>query len=397
MQIRRLISREEMKQDDFLREVEEKVFPPQDVSRMDEEEIAEEIYVLEDGDARAAALVLPMKNRRANIRCLIVRQQDRRQGYGKKMIQFLCRECSRRYDTLYAFICGSGEGIEFYKSCGFVNSHMEMDAIYLKKALESEIDVKKVVDMAVEAGRILLKNGAEIFRVEETITRICRHFDVEMVEIFTLSHAIFISAEDGMNRTYTKVKQVPLSSAHLGIVTEVNSLSRRIEMGEVDLFQAIEILKEIDKMPPKRSSFQILAAGMASGFFGYLLGASGMESLIAGGIGAILYVWILFSKKHFLPKIVTNIGGGILITTLALLAGHLWGAGHVRLEGMIIGAIMPLVPGLPFVNAIREIADSDFLAGTVRMIDALLVFVYIAVGVGITLSAYSKMIGGMGL
>ena len=43
---------------------------------------------------------------------------------------------------------------------------------------------------------------------------------------------------------------------------------------------------------------------------------------------------------------------------------------------------MPLVPGLPFVNAIREIADNDFLSGTVRMIDALLVFVYIAVGVG---------------
>ena len=46
---------------------------------------------------------------------------------------------------------------------------------------------------------------------------------------------------------------------------------------------------------------------------------------------------------------------------------------------------MPLVPGMGFVNAIRDIADSDFLSGTVRMIDALLVFVYIAIGVGITL------------
>ena len=48
-----------------------------------------------------------------------------------------------------------------------------------------------------------------------------------------------------------------------------------------------------------------------------------------------------------------------------------------------------------FVNAIRDIADSDFLSGTVRMIDALLVFVYIAIGVGITLGIYANMAGGV--
>ena len=56
---------------------------------------------------------------------------------------------------------------------------------------------------------------------------------------------------------------------------------------------------------------------------------------------------------------------------------------------------MPLVPGMGFVNAIRDIADSDFLSGTVRMIDALLVFVYIAIGVGITLGIYANMAGGV--
>ena len=83
-----------------------------------------------------------------------------------------------------------------------------------------------------------------------------------------------------------------------------------------------------------------------------------------------------------------------MITALALLAQQVPLFGPLRLEGMISCAIMPLVPGMAFVNAIRDIADSDFLSGTVRMIDALLVFVYIAVGVGITLSIYSNMVGG---
>jgi uncharacterized membrane protein YjjP (DUF1212 family) len=62
---------------------------------------------------------------------------------------------------------------------------------------------------------------------------------------------------------------------------------------------------------------------------------------------------------------------------------------------MISGGIMPLVPGVAFVNAIRDIADSDFLSGTVKMINAIMVFVYIAIGVAITLRVCGNWIGGM--
>ena len=68
-----------------------------------------------------------------------------------------------------------------------------------------------------------------------------------------------------------------------------------------------------------------------------------------------------------------NIAGGAFITAQALLIQRLFPM-PLKLDGMIIGAIMPLVPGMAFTNAIRDIADSDFLSGTVRMIDALLVF-----------------------
>ena len=119
------------------------------------------------------------------------------------------------------------------------------------------------------------------------------------------------------------------------------------------------------------------------------------ESAVSFVIGCILYIWVLKAKRHQIPKIMVNIIGGMIITVLAILALHLSFLGNVRMDGMIIGGIMPLVPGLAFVNAIRDIADSDFLSGTVRMIDALMVFVCISVGVGITLSFYNNMIGGL--
>ena len=99
------------------------------------------------------------------------------------------------------------------------------------------------------------------------------------------------------------------------------------------------------------------------------------------------------AKKHHISKIIMNIVGGVLITILAIGVMQISSV-PLKLDGMIIGSIMPLIPGVAFVSAIRDIADSDFLSGTVRMIDAVLVFVYIAIGVGFTLGLYNNIWGG---
>lgn len=373
-----------------------------------------DMYILEDqGKLCTVCVVQRMKNRQCELKNIATAEEVQGHGYGRQMVRFVCEHYGDSCDTMYVGTGNCRKTIGFYEKCGFVNSHIVadffvdhyqepiyedgvrlVDMVYLKKRLDSEIDVKKVVDLALEAGRILLKNGAEIFRVEETITRICQKFHVDQVDIFTLSHAIFVSAENGIEEAYTKVKHVPLSSAHLEIVAEVNDLSREIAAGRVTMAEAAERLKEIDQIPPKRPYFQILAAGVGSACFGFLLGSTIRESAIAFLIGCILYVWVLTAKRHHMSKIIVNLVGGVVITALALLAQQVPLFGPLRLEGMISCAIMPLVPGMAFVNAIRDIADSDFLSGTVRMIDALLVFVYIAVGVGITLSIYSNMVGG---
>lgn len=373
-----------------------------------------EMFLLEEnGEPKTICVVKRLKDRKCELKNIVTAEKDRGKGYGKSMIHFICEHYSNQYDTIYVGTGNCRKTLDFYEKCGFVNSHMVMnffvdhyeqpiyedgvrlvDMVYLKKNLESEVDVKKVVDLALEAGRILLKNGAEIFRVEETITRICHRFHVEHVDIFTLSHGLFVSAENGMEEAYTKVKHVPLSASHLGIVAEVNALSREISAGFVGIDEATERLKEIDKMPSKKKYFQILAAGMASGTFGYMLGASVEESMITFGIGCVLGVWMLVVKKHRMSKIILNIVGGVIISTLAIAAQIFLNQTDLRIDGMVIGSIMPLVPGLAFVNAIRDIADSDFLSGTVRMIDAILVFVYIAVGMGTTFSIYNNMLGG---
>ena len=151
----------------------------------------------------------------------------------------------------------------------------------VEKKAEEQPEMHKVLELALEAGRILLRNGAEIFRVEETIDHICKRFDIDEVDSFVLSNGIFLTAQSKGEEHFAKVKHIPLAGIHLGIVTEVNELSREISSGQVGVDEAFERLREIEKLPPKRSIHLVLAAGLGSGCFCYLLKANLWESLVA--------------------------------------------------------------------------------------------------------------------
>ena len=182
----------------------------------------------------------------------------------------------------------------------------------------------------------------------------------------------------------------------LGLSRKSTICRERSQREELGLMKLSGVWKRL-RTPSKKSLYLVLAAGLGSGSFCYLLKANIWESLIAFVIGTLLYVLVIFAQKHTMSKIIINIVGGGFITILALIASNINFPFAVSLDKVIIGSILPLVPGVAFTNAIRDIANSDFISGTVRMIDALLVFVYIAIGVGTVLSAYNSILGGMAL
>ena len=66
-------------------------------------------------------------------------------------------------------------------------------------------------------------------------------------------------------------------------------------------------------------------------------------------------------------------------------------------DKIIIGDIMPLVPGIVFTTSIRDFYNSDYLSGTIHLIDALLTALCIAVGVGLPIILFRYMGGGFPL
>ena len=252
---------------------------------------------------------------------------------------------------------------------------------------------REILDAAMQAGHILLENGAEIFRVEETVDRICRYYGIESENAFVLSNGIFITSGSTREEIFAKVQHIPVSGVHLNRVAAVNQLSREIVEGRYTIGEVRERLDEIRVMPGKTKTMQILASGVGSTVFCMLFGGNLTDSAAAFVSGVLLYFYVLYISGPHLSKIVGNIGGGALVTFLCSVM-YLFSIGQ-HLNFMIIGSIMPLIPGVAFTNAIRDIADGDYISGSVRMLDALLVFFCIAMGVGLVFSVFHQLTGGV--
>ena len=255
-------------------------------------------------------------------------------------------------------------------------------------------DERRVLDMAMKAGHILLQNGAEIARVEETMEKICTHYGVNTGEFFVLSNGIFTTGGQATEQTYARVQHIPVKGARLDKVVAVNQLSREIVEGRYpDVAEVEQRLEQINQMPEEKMWKQVLASGVGSGFFCVLAGGGVAECIAAFAAGFLLFIYVLKISAPYLSKIVGNILGGMLVVLISLACRSAWAG--LNLSAMISGTIMPLVPGVAFINGIRDLAGGDYISGIVRVLDAVLVFISIAIGVGVAFSLYHMLTGGV--
>ena len=249
-------------------------------------------------------------------------------------------------------------------------------------------DNGKVMDLAYEAGAILLENGAEISRVEETMSRIAEHFGVGDESFFVLSNGIMATGQG-----YARSNFIPIKGTSLDKVVAVNQLSREVAEDKCDLDQLEQRLKEIRAMKPKPAVEQIAASAFGSAAFCIVFGGSFTDCAAAFVAGLLLWIYMLFVGYRHLSRIAGTVTGGLTATLLCIVMYRLGFGTH--LSNMIIGAVIPLIPGVPFTNGIRDLANEDYIAGVTRLLDATLSFFCIAVGVALAFILDAAVYGRM--
>ena len=103
---------------------------------------------------------------------------------------------------------------------------------------------RRILDLCVDAGETLLANGAEIYRVQQTMEIIARSYGARSFHVYVLTNGLFASMEDGGAVQSAAVRSTPRVEMNLGRISAVNALSREIVAGRVPLEEAFARLAQ---------------------------------------------------------------------------------------------------------------------------------------------------------
>ena len=84
------------------------------------------------------------------------------------------------------------------------------------------------------AGRIILENGGETYRAEDTVRRMARALGLSEADAFAIPSGLFISFTDENGEPKTSLNRVYLRGTHLARVDRVNQISRMLTDGLID-------------------------------------------------------------------------------------------------------------------------------------------------------------------
>lgn len=254
------------------------------------------------------------------------------------------------------------------------------------------IKEKNILMLALQAGEIMLVSGSEIYRVEDTVTHICKAYGIPYVEVFVTTTGIFMSLDSGgEGKPYTIIKRIRGVSIDLEKISLINNFSRSLAKNPLEINEAKEILDNIAKGEKYTFPLQLLGGALAASFFTIMLGAGYREFITSVFIGALAYAFAHFLDVHSFNRFFRNF---TVCALIALVALALSTVGITRnTDAMIVGPLMIFLPGLAFTNAMRDSLAGDLLAGGARAMEAALIAISIAFGVGITLFAWVSLGG----
>lgn len=158
------------------------------------------------------------------------------------------------------------------------------------------------------------------------------------------------------------------------------------------IYEAIEELISIDGIKPHSQIATNVWTAIGSSSFAVLVGGNNVITFILTLITSVMAMFILDKVKKVsnIPVFATLVSSMII----GFCGVGLVGIGILETPKMlIVGSIMPLLPGVPFLKSIRDLVSGELMSGVGRIIDAGIIAISIAIGVGMAMNLYIKMGG----
>ena len=254
------------------------------------------------------------------------------------------------------------------------------------------MDHDQLLNLATDLGYGLLESGAEIYRVEESIQRLLHAYGVQQADPFVIPNCIIVSLVTPEGTTKTQVRRMPSHGTDVDLLERYNDLCRRLCREPLPIPEALQALRLIRE---NRRSYplpvRLTAYTMGAAFFSLFFGGTLRDALCAGICGCFIGLALTGMTRLHTNLFFQSMLGAALSAFTALGLVYIGLGQHSQL--IIIGALMALVPGIMFTNAIRDVMAGDMMAGLSKIADALLTGVAVALGTAFALTAIRLLWG----
>ena len=251
----------------------------------------------------------------------------------------------------------------------------------------------KEVLALVELADVMLRNGGEIYRIEDTVIHILKAYNVENFDVYVLSNGIFASANEDKDDACSMIRHVPLGSVDLAKIAYLNQLTRDLCTHNCTIEETWERIKIAKHLPSYSTKIQNLFCGLGSACYTFIFGGAMLDFGFSFIIGFFEQIILTNLSAHKFSRFLRNVFAAMFVSACSILIVQT--GLPVLQDKIIIGAIMPLVPGITFTTSIRDFHNGDYLSGTIHLIDALLTALCVAVGIIIPMAVFNSLGGGV--
>lgn len=241
------------------------------------------------------------------------------------------------------------------------------------------MDYKKIVQGILDIGEAMLRCGAEIMRVEDSLYRMCKSYGFVRYDVWVVPSNIQMTVETQDGDVFTQVRHIKYMSTNYDRLDYLNNLSRYVCNNLPDAEQMHEKYLEVMNRPPQHPAIKYIAGVMGGAGFAVFFG-SGFADAIVAVIASLAIVavgsWISKRENNFIVynAVVAFIAEVIIIGAVSLGFG-------THADRITIGIVMLLISALGTTNGIRDFLHADILSGIFNIINSVLGAMGIACGI----------------
>lgn len=235
-----------------------------------------------------------------------------------------------------------------------------------------------LVDTAILLGEIMLKNGAETNRVEEAIDKLLRTTKMKHVEVVVMTTSIIVTLSDPSIEHITAVTRIRERTTNLNKVNLANTSVDKYCNGEIDLEGLFHELKNIRKINLYNNILKNIGLMLIPPCFTIMLNGTYLDAISALICGVLL---VILNKLFSYIEIKEFIKNYLIVMIVSFAASLLSRLINSEVHSVVVGFIMPYVPGIAITNAARDTFNGDYMSGAARLLDALVQALSVALGV----------------